>query len=176
MILGLSLAMVEIGSAQQASSEAVCSLSRDNVRLSCPAGWSVLNVSNEESAIGNYKRSPDTPENVFGGPGKAWVVFRILPRSYRNLEEWIFAARKIAPESIETQTVIKSKSFGNVKITCLSSREKIGTTYSSYFAQLGSMPILLELNYRADDPKRESYQSAVLGMIEAANLTKSGGN
>jgi hypothetical protein len=43
-----------------------------------------------------------------------------------------------------------------------------GPTYSSYFFLVGKSPVLVELMYRADDPKREEYFAAAKAMIASA--------
>lgn len=151
---------------------AACAISRGNIRLTCPSGWTVLEESDHESTIANYTRPADAPKNVFGGPGKAWMNISTLPRQYRDLGEWIFAGTKVAPESVRTTTSIRNPTTGDVKVTCMESREKSGTLYYSCFFQLGKTPTLIELNYRAEDPKQVDYRSSVLKMIEGGKASK----
>jgi len=148
------------------------SLSRAGVRVICPAGWNVLNESARETIVGNYVRSPDTPQNVFGGPGKAYLSFQTLPIYYKDLAEWIFAGRRLAPEAIERKLSIRTKAGANEPVTRLGSPPGGRHAYASYFFQVGSTPVLLELNYNSGDPHVEEYESAVLGMIEGAQTVK----
>jgi hypothetical protein len=149
-----------------------CALSRAGVRILCPSYWSLLEESARETIIGNYIRSPDTPKNVFGGPGKATLSFSTLPAYYKDLAQWIFAGKKIAPESIESKLSVGNRAIMNQTVTRLSSPPGRGSLYASYFFQVGPTPVLLELTYKAEDPKKEEYQSAVLAMIEGAEAAK----
>lgn len=138
-----------------------CVLSRVDVRIYCPPAWNLLEESATETIIGNYVRSPDTPQHVLGGPGKAVISFMTIPAGYKDLGEWIFAARKIAPKSTEDSLAVRSHAIKGQTVTRLSAQAGPGARYSSYFFQAGSTPVLLELAYRADDPRRDEYQSAV---------------
>src|SRR5271165_111367 len=83
---------------QPDSSKVPCALSRADVRIHCPSGWNIEETA-RETVIGNYVRSPDTPEHVFGGPGKAFLSFMTIPASYTGLDQWLVAARKTAPKT-----------------------------------------------------------------------------
>jgi len=171
MLLPLVFTFVVVSSMISAQ-VATCTVSRDRIQLSCPNGWTVLTESENETTIGNYTRPPDTPKNVFGGPGKAWISFRTLPRLYRNLDEWIFAGTKNAPEAVRTSSTVRNNTFGEVKVTCLESPQKPGTLYYSCYFKLGKTAALLELTYGADDPRKAEYRSATLRTIETGAVAK----
>jgi hypothetical protein len=149
-----------------------CDLSRADVPIHCPSGWNVIEESPRETTIGNYVRSPDTPKHVFGGPGKAFLSFMTIPASYKDLAQWLFAARKTAPESVEDKLTVSNRAITTQTVTRLSAPAGPGSKYASYFFQVGRTPVLLELTYKLDDPKKEDYQSLLLAMIEGAETAK----
>lgn len=122
--------------------------------------------------IGNYVRSPETPKNVFGGPGKAFLSFMTIPASYKDLAQWIFAARKTAPESVEDKLTVSNRAITTQTVTRFSATRGPGLRCASYFFQVGRTPVLLELTYKLDDPKRGEYQSLLLAMIEGAEAVE----
>jgi hypothetical protein len=132
----------------------------------------MLGESVGQTFIGDYVPPPDTPKNVFGGFGKAVVGFRTLPVYYKDLAEWIDAARKTAPESVESRLSVRNRAIADQSVTCLRAPAGPRMLYASYFFQVGQTPVLLELTYGAQDPKRVEYQSAVLGMIGGAQTVK----
>jgi len=154
------------------SRKAPYTLSRADVRVPCPSGWNVMEESGRETIIGNYIRSADTPPHVFGGPGKATLSFMTLPASYKDLAQWIFAGKKTAPESIESKFAVRNGAIANQSVTLLSAPAGPGSRYASYFFQVASTPVLLELTYKTQDPRKEEYQSQVLSMIEGAETAK----
>jgi hypothetical protein len=172
LLCALVLCSALMAQRQTGSDKAACTLSRGDIRIHCPSGWNVLDESAREIIIGSYVPSPDTPKHVFGGPGKATVSFSTLPANYRDLAQWIFAGKKIAPESIENQLKVRNKRITNQSVTRLSSQAGPALQYASYFFQAGGTPVLLELTYKAEDPRKEEYQSAVLAMIEGVETAK----
>ena len=158
---------------QPDSSKVPCALSRADVRIHCPSGWNIEETA-RETVIGNYVRSPDTPEHVFGGPGKAFLSFMTIPASYTGLDQWLVAARKTAPKTVAVEgrlSVINREITGQI-VTRFSAPAGPGGRYASYFFQVGRTPALLELTDRVDDPKKDDYQSALLAMIEGAYTAK----
>lgn len=149
-----------------------CFLSRADVRIHCPSGWNVIEESARETVIGNYVRSPDRPEHVFGGPGKAFLSFMTIPANYKDLAQWIFAARKTAPQSVEDKLTVSNRTIATQTVTRFSAPAGPGSRYASYFFQVERTPVLLELTYRVDDPKKEDYQSVLLAMIEGAETAR----
>jgi hypothetical protein len=157
---------------QADSGGAPCDLSRAAVHIHCPSGWNVIEESPRETIIGNYVRSQDTPKHVCGGPGKAFLSFMTISASYKDLAQWIFAARKIAPESAEDKFTGSNRAITAQTVTRFSAPAGPGSRYASYFFQVGRTPVLLELTYKVDDPKKEDYQSELLAMIEGAETVK----
>ncbi len=148
-----------------------CVMSRADIRIHCPSGWNVIEESTRETIIGNYVRPPETPEHVFGGPRKAFLSFMTLPSSYKDLAEWLFAARKIAPKA-EDKLTVSNRAIAAQTVTRFIAPAGPSGRYTSCFFQVGRTPVLLELTYRIDDPKKEEYQSALLAMIEGAETAK----
>jgi hypothetical protein len=167
-LCALVLGLGPMAQLQAVGADVPCVLSRADVRIHCPSGWNVIEESTRETIIGNYVRSPDTPEHVFGGTGKTFLSFMTLPSSYKDLAEWLFAARKIAPKSVEDKLTVNNRAITAQTVTRFSAPAGPGSRYASYFFQVGRTPVLLELTYRIDDPKKEQYQSALLAMIEGA--------
>jgi hypothetical protein len=157
---------------QVLSGNAPCVLSRADVRTHCPSGWNVIEESATETIIGNYVRSPDTPEHVFGGPGRAFLRFMTVPTSYRDLAQWLFAARKTAPKAVEDKLAVSNREIAGRTVTRFSAPAGPGGRYASYYFQVERTPALLELTYRIDDPKKDEYRSTLLAMIEGAELAK----
>jgi hypothetical protein len=157
---------------QAHSGDAPCLLSRADVRIHCPSGWNLIEESGRETIIGNYVRSSGTPEHVFGGPGRAFLSFMTIPTSYKDLAEWLVAARKTAPKAAEDMLTVSNREIVARTVTRFSAPAGPGSRYASYFFQVGPTPVLLELTYRIDDPKKDEYQSALLAMIEGAELAK----
>jgi hypothetical protein len=92
-----------------------------------------------------------------------------LPKEYKDLAYWIWVAHtKMAPEAIETKFSIVNEGAGKLDVVCLTSPEQTGPAYSSYFFQIGKTPILIELSYRSQDPKKVEFIAAAKWMIEHA--------
>jgi hypothetical protein len=168
LVPGFSL----MAQSQAHSGDAPCVLSRADVRIHCPSGWNVIEESSRETIIGNYVRSPDTPKHTFGGPGKAFLSFMTIPSGYKDLAQWLFAARKTAPKAVEDKLTVSNREIAAQTVTRFSAPAGPGGRYTSCFFQVGRTPVLLELTYRVDDPKKEEYQSTLLTMIESAESAK----
>ena len=95
-----------------------------------------------------------------------------LPASYKDLAQWIFAGKKIAPNAVESKFTVRSSAIAGQVVVCLSAPAGPGSRYASYFFQVGRMPVLLELTYKTEDPRKAVYQSALLAMIEGAENAK----
>jgi hypothetical protein len=146
---------------------------RSGLRFQCPAGWFLLSDELGELAIASYNRDPDTPKTVFGGKGKAWISIQTQPSAYKDLAAWIYAGHKLAPEAVERPFIVQNGDT-TVRVTCLESPAKAGPAYSSAFFQIGNVPVLLELNYHAEDLRRDEYQAALKSMI--AGIRRDVGN
>ncbi len=95
-----------------------------------------------------------------------------IPTSYKDLAEWLFAARKTAPKAVEDRLRVINREITGQIVTRFSAPAGPGGRYASYFFQVGRTPALLELTYRVDDPKKDDYQSVLLAMIEGAESAK----
>jgi hypothetical protein len=145
---------------------ATCFVERGAVRLSCPENWNIVDEYHDpykdETIIGNFPRKQDS-HNRISGPGMATISVSTLPKGYENLERWIWVGRKNAPDAIESKLDVLNDTIGKINVVCMS-----GPTFSSYFFQVGKTPLLLEIGYRAQDPKKDEYRAAVRWMIEQA--------
>lgn len=160
--------------AQSASTSAdnACTLTRGEVLLVCPQGWTILDESSTTAIFGNYQRPADAPKNTYGGRGKAFVEFSTIPAAYRDLAAWIFAGRRVAPDSVETRLRVNNRLLGAIDVVCLSSPESSRAAYASYFFQIHRKAVLLTLNWVKGDPRADAYRAAVLGVIETARTRK----
>jgi hypothetical protein len=145
-----------------------CRIVRSGLMVPCPEGWNILDDNDREAVISNFPLTSDVTKNTRSGKGKATIAVSTLPKLYRSLSEWIFAGHKNAPDAVETKFVTKNSTGIDVPVVCLSAPQSPGPLYASYFFQIGKTPVLIELNYRADDPLREEYKAAVRRMITTA--------
>jgi hypothetical protein len=95
-----------------------------------------------------------------------------IPTNYKDLPQWLFAARKTAPQAVEDKLTVGNHAVTAQTVTRFSAPAGPGGRYTSCFFQVGRTPALLELTYRVDDPKKDDYQSALLAMIESAASAK----
>jgi hypothetical protein len=177
----LALAFAPCLRAQSATGEdkpssTVCMIERPGVRLRCPQAWYFLvrddTPYSSESVISNFEPSQDNRRKR-SGPGMATIGVQSIPRDYKDLSYWIWVAHtKMAPEAIETKFSIVGEKAGKVDVVCLTSPEQTGLAYSSYFFQIGKTPILIEVNYRAQDLKKSEYIAAAKWMIERAEAIR----
>lgn len=151
---------------------AACAIVHDRVSFPCPENWSVVGEYHDpyadEMTIGNF---PDTPENHNrrSGPGMATISISGIPKGYEDLDRWIWVGRKNAPDAIETKLELTNQTTGKVSVVCLTAPENSGPAFTSCFFQIRRVPLLLELSYRAQDPKKGEYRTALQRMIERAS-------
>jgi hypothetical protein len=154
---------------------AACVIARNGVRIPCPEGWNVVDEYHDpytdEIIIGNFPRTTEN-HNKGSGPGMATVAVSGLPKGYEGLDRWIWVGRKNAPDAIETSLEVTNQNVGKVTVVCMTSPANSGPTFASYFFQIGKVPLLLELSYRAQDPNKDQYRYAVQRMIERATVAR----
>jgi len=95
-----------------------------------------------------------------------------MPKHYEDLARWIWVGRKNVPDAIETKLTVVNEAAGKTRVVCLASPASSGPASVSYFFQLGRTPVLVELVYRAQDPKKDDYRAAAQRMIERAVPTR----
>lgn len=117
--------------------------------------------------IANFPRTPEN-RNRMSGPGMATITVFSKPKLYEDLARWIRVGRKNVPDATETKLTVVNEAAGKIQVVCLISPASSGPTSASYFFQLGRTAVLVELVYRAQDPKKDDYQAAVQRMIERA--------
>jgi hypothetical protein len=145
-----------------------CRVLRKGVTMSCPDGWIVLVENDYEAVVANFRVGPGVTKNTRSGQGKATIAVSTMPKLYQTLADWIYAAHKNAPDAVEKKVEINGGAGVRIPVVWFASPALSGPAYSSYFFQAGRTPVLIELMYRADDPKRDEYQSLAKGMIGAA--------
>ena len=152
-----------------------CVIVRNGVRISCPENWNIVDEYHdpykEETIIGNFPRTPEN-HNRMSGPGMATITVSGLPKGYEGLDRWIWVGRKNAPDAIERKLYVTNQTAGKISVVCLTSPADFGPAFTSYFFQIGKIPLLLELSYRAQDPKKDEYRAAVERMIERVILAR----
>ena len=91
-----------------------------------------------------------------------------IPKHYEDLARWIWVGRKNVPDATETKLTVVNEASGKIQVVCLAPPASSGPTSASYFFQLGRTPVLVEVVYRAQDPKKDDYRAAAQWMIERA--------
>lgn len=104
--------------------------------------------------------------------GMATIIVSSVPKDYGDLDRWIRVARRNAPGATETKLTVVNEAAGKTQVICLAPAVSAGPTFASYFFRLGHTPVLVELVYRARDPKKDDCGAAVQRMIERANPTR----
>jgi hypothetical protein len=156
---------------QQAGSaglEKLCKVVRTRVTMDCPSGWTILTENEHEAVVANFRVGPGVTKNTRSGRGKASIAVSNMPTLYRTFSEWIFAAHKNAPDAVEKKINVTTRSGATVPVVWFTPSDATGPMYASYFFQVGRKPVLVELSYRGDDPKRDEYVSAAKAMIASA--------
>ena len=168
----LCLSLTSIGAygqqAESAAGEKPCQIVRTGVTMVCPTGWAILVENEHEAVVANFRLGSGVTKNTRSGHGKATIAVSDMPRLYRTFSEWIYAAHKNAPEAVEKKLDVMSNAGAPVPVVWLAPPDATGPAYSSYFFQVGRTPVLVELMYRADDPKRHEYISAAKAMIPSS--------
>ena len=154
---------------------ATCTVARNGVKIPCPENWNIVDEYQDpykdEVIIGNFPRTPEN-HNRMSGPGMATITVSGLPKGYEGLDRWIWVGRKNAPDAIETKLDVINQTVGKVRVVCMASLANSGPAFAGHFFQIGRVPLLLELSYRAQDPKKDEYRAAVHRMIERAYLAR----
>jgi hypothetical protein len=175
-IVALTAVSCSLSAAQTSATEngktATCVVVRNGVRIPCPENWNVVDEYHDphqdQIIIGNFPRTPEN-HNRMSGPGMATIAVSGLPKGYEGLDRWIWVGRKNAPDAIETKLEVTNQTVGKVGIVCMASPARSGPAFASYFFKIGKVPLLLELSYRAQDPKKDDYRATVQRMIERAS-------
>jgi hypothetical protein len=136
--------------------------------MACPTGWTILSENDEESVVANFSIGPGVTKNTRSGQGKATIAVSNMPRLYRTFSDWIYAAHRNAPDAVEKRFDVTNTAGSPVAVVWFAPPDATGPIYSSYFFQVGKSAVLVELMYRADDPKRDEYTAAAKGLIASA--------
>jgi hypothetical protein len=154
--------------ADSAGLEKRCKVVRTPVTMDCPSGWTILRENEHEAVVANFRVGPGVTEFTSSGHGKASIAVSNMPTLYRTFSEWIFAAHKNAPDAVEKRISVTAGSGAPVPVVWFTPSDATGPMYASYFFQVGRNPVLVELSYRGDDPKREEYIAAAKAVIASA--------
>jgi hypothetical protein len=130
-----------------------------------------MNEESDSTVIANFPRTPDNKTRM-SGPGMATISVFSIPKGYEDLARWIWVGRKNVPDAIETKLTIANQAIGKLSVVCLAAPASSGPTSASYFFQIGRTPVLVEVVYRAQDPKKDEYRAAALWMIERATTVR----
>ncbi|MBY0503054.1 MAG: hypothetical protein K2X03_04040 [Bryobacteraceae bacterium] len=147
--------------------EDTCQVKRGGVTVACPGGWRILDENEREVVIANFGAGPGVTKDTRSGPGRATIAVSTMPKQYRKFSEWIFAAHKVAPDAVEEKLEIAGKGGRKVRVIRMvpSDGATKGPAYSSYFVEMKE-PLLIELSFRLDDPKRMEYDTSARALIE----------
>ena len=140
--------------------------------MDCPAGWTLLTENEGFALVANFRLGPGVTTNTRAGQGKATIAVSNMPRLYRTFSEWIYAAHKNAPDAVQKRLNVTNAAGASVPVIWMSSPDGTSLPYSSYFFQVDKNPVLVELNYRADDTKRDEYIYAAKAMIAGAKAAR----
>ena len=154
--------------AGSAAPEKLCRVVRTPVTMDCPSGWTILRENEHEAVVANFRVGPGVTKFTSSGHGKASIAVSNMPTLYRTFSEWVFAAHKNAPDAVEKRMSVAAGSGAAVPVVWFTPSDATGPMYASYFFQVDRNPVLVELSYRADDPKRDEYISAAKAMIASA--------
>lgn len=102
----------------------------------------------------------------------ATITVFSMPKQYEDLARWIWVGKKNVPDATETKLTVVNEAAGKIQVVCLASPAAFGPASASYFFQLGRTPVLVEIVYRAQDPKKDDYRAAAERMIERALPTR----
>lgn len=150
-----------------------CLVRTGGVRFTCPPGWNIVDEDARGITIGNFKRA-EKATNLTIPAGHATIKLSPMPKIYRDLEQWIYAGSKMAPESIQTQDSVTNDGLGPIPVTVLSSPQSAqGLIYESYFFVVNGKPLNLELSFQRASKNAADYRA--LGRNLIANLESSSG-
>lgn len=102
----------------------------------------------------------------------ATITVFSMPKTYEDLARWIWVGHKNVPDATEAKLTVVNESAGKIQVVCLASPASSGPASASYFFQLGRTPVLVELVYRAQDPKADEYRAAAQRMMERATAKR----
>lgn len=168
----LSMSVTDTSGQPGEPAEKNCRIVRKGLTVPCPPGWALLDESDREAVIANFRQGPGVTKNTRSGHGKATIAVSTMPSNYRSFAEWLYAARKVAPDAVESKIHVETVSGEQVPVVLMSSPEKSGPIYASYFFQSGKVSALIELNFRGEDPRAAEYASAVKSMIASASQNR----
>lgn len=155
-------------SANSSANDTPCKVVRKAVAMDCPTGWTILLENDEEAVVANFRLGPGVTKNTRSGHGKATIAVSNMPRLYQSFSEWIYAAHKNAPDAVEKKIDVTTRGGSTLPVVWFAPSDATGPMYASYFFQVGRNAMLVELSYRADDPRRDEYVSAAKAMIASA--------
>jgi hypothetical protein len=146
--------------AQSSSSPSgACVVRAAGVGFSCPVGWHIVEEMESGTTIGDFDR-PDKTGNLTIPVGRATVAVHPMPRAYKNLKEWVYAATKITPEATRANETVNNKTLGAINIVSFTSPDlQRGLAYASYFFEINGVPVNLELNYPRNSPNASKYRA-----------------
>jgi hypothetical protein len=102
----------------------------------------------------------------------ATISVNSIPKNYEDLARWIWVGRKNMPDAVETKLTVENEAAGKIQVVRLASRASSRAASEGDFFQLKRTPVLVELRFRAQDPKKDDYRASVQWMIERANPTR----
>ena len=71
-----------------------------------------------------------------------------MPKVYRNIAEWVFAGKKIVPESVERKISVRNTAGSQIAVTRLESPPSAERANATYFFQVEKAPVMLGLSHR----------------------------
>jgi hypothetical protein len=145
---------------------ASCVVKLARIQFNCPAGWKIVEENDRGTTIGDFDR-PDKTGNLTIPSGRGSLTVYPMPRIYKSFKEWVYAASKNAPEAIRKNETLTNKKVGSVNVVCFSSPDSQGgLIYASYFFEINTTPVNLELHYPRTAPDSSEYRTIPTRIIE----------
>jgi hypothetical protein len=119
--------------------------------------------------IGNFAPTSENRDRM-SGTGKATIA--VMVKMYKDVAQWVWVAKKGTPDLAETRFKLANEAGGEMAVVALESKENSGPVFTSYLFELHGTPVLVEVVYRANDPKKAEYLSAAKWMIERATANR----
>jgi len=144
-----------------------CVVKLAGIQFNCPVGWKIVEENDRGTTIGDFDR-PDKTGNLTIPSGRGSLTVYRMPKIYRSFKEWVYAATKNAPEAIRTDVTLTNKTVGPVNVVCFTSPDsQRGLIYASYFFEITTTPVNIELHYQRTSPRASEYRTTPIRIIES---------
>src|SRR5215469_17475103 len=109
------------------------------VSIPCPAGWNQLKADGREMVIGNFAATLENLDRI-SGPGMATIT--LMVRTYKDVDQWVWVAKKGSPDLVEARLKVMNQSSGEVPVVSLESKDESAPVFTSFIFELQKTPVL----------------------------------